>query len=271
MIILLALGGGVCQPRGGVDIHGTVTDVQRTATPGGEVLATVRVEGSKDANTQYDKASIRITRATRLSVEGSDRGATLDDLAVGAVVEARFTGPVAESYPVQATAEEVVIITAAPEEPHAGHDSAEPFEGTAGIVDRPGRATETALLVDVRAAQHEGFDRTVFEFAGDALPAYHVEYVDKPVRQCGSGAVVPVAGDGWLHVRFSGANAHTEAGEATVGFRERATNLTNLLEIESICDFEAEVGWVLGVRSPNHYRVIELSSPTRLVVDIRHR
>jgi hypothetical protein len=157
------------------------------------------------------------------------------------------------------------------EEPHAGHASTEPFEGTAGIVERPGRATEAALLVDVRAAEHEGFDRTVFEFAGDALPAYHVEYVDKPVRQCGSGAVVPIAGDGWLHVRFSGANAHTEAGEATVGFRERATNLTNLLEIESICDFEAEVGWVLGVRSPNHYRVIELSSPTRLVVDVRHR
>jgi hypothetical protein len=148
---------------------------------------------------------------------------------------------------------------------------AEPFDGTVGIVERPGRAVGTAVLGDVRAARHEGFDRMVFEFVGDELPGYHVEYVDRPVRQCGSGDAVPVAGDAWLHVRFTDAAAHTEAGAPTVGFRERATSLPNLLEIESICDFEGEVGWVLGVRSPAPYRVLELRSPTRLVVDVRHR
>ena len=267
----LALGGGVCQPPRGIDIRGTVTDVRPSATPEGEHLATVLVEGKKEADTQYDKASVRITRATRLRLESSNRPVALEDLAVGTVVEMRFTGPVAESYPVQATAEEVAVLrSAAPEEPHAGHDSEEPFAGTAGIVDRPGSATEAALLVDVRTAQHEGFDRTVFEFAGDALPAYHIEYIDKPVRSCGSGEVVPFAGDAWLEVRFTGANAHTESGEPTVKDRTRSPNLTILKDLKLTCDFEAEVEWVLGVASPNKYRVLELKNPTRLVVDIKH-
>ena len=40
-------------------------------------------------------------------------------------------------------------------------------------------------------------------------------------------------------------------------------------EIESTCDFEGEVTWVIGVASPNRYQVLELASPARLVVDVR--
>jgi hypothetical protein len=30
------------------------------------------------------------------------------------------------------------------------------------------------------------------------------------------------------------------------------------------------VEWVMGVSSPNKYRVLELKSPTRLVIDVKH-
>ena len=47
----------------------------------------------------------------RVTLVGKDRkDAKIDDLKEGCKVEATFTGPVMESYPVQATAKEVVIL-----------------------------------------------------------------------------------------------------------------------------------------------------------------
>lgn len=143
-------------------------------------------------------------------------------------------------------------------------------EWTAGIVDVERPAVGVALLVSVRAAAHDGFDRVVWEFAGEGVPGYHVEYVDRPVRECGSGRVVPLPGDGWLAVRLSPAAAHDEAGRPTAAPRARSPGLPVVLELRSTCDFEAIVEWVLGVRSPNRYRVLELADPPRLVVDVRH-
>ena len=145
------------------------------------------------------------------------------------------------------------------------------FAGTAGNTDKKNQIREAALLADVRAGRHEGFDRIVFEFRGAELPSYHIEYIDKPVRSCGSGEVVPLAVDVWLQVRFEPANAHTEDGKPTLAFREIAPKLPAVLEVKSTCDFEAQVEWVAGVSSPNHYRVLELKSPTRLVVDVKHK
>lgn len=127
-----------------------------------------------------------------------------------------------------------------------------------------------AELVAVRTARHDGFDRTVFEFSG-GVPATHIEYVDRPVRACGSGRVVELPGDGWLQVRFFGARAHTEAGEATVADRDRRLSLPALLALALTCDFEGEVTWVAGVAAPNPYRAFTLDAPARLVVDVRRR
>jgi hypothetical protein len=144
-----------------------------------------------------------------------------------------------------------------------------PFEGTAGIVARDAGVGAPALLRDVRSARHVGYDRVVFEFS-EGLPNYHVAYVDRPVRKCGSGDPTAVAGDAWLEVRFNPANAHDERGATTVHELERQTKLGVLLELEQTCDFEAHVTWVLGLAKPNRYRVLELSSPWRIAVDVLH-
>ena len=144
------------------------------------------------------------------------------------------------------------------------------FAGTAGVTDEKNTIDGAALLSAVRTGQQENFDRIVFEFAGEELPSYHVEYLDKPVRSCGSGDVVPLKGDAWLEIRFTPANAHNEHGEPTVKTREMTPNHKVVKELKATCDFEAEVEWVAGVASPNKYRVLELKSPTRLVVDIKH-
>jgi hypothetical protein len=146
----------------------------------------------------------------------------------------------------------------------------EDFTGTAGIVEKASPSGRIATLTAVRTGEHARFDRAVFEFIDGELPGYHIEYIDRPVRRCGSGEPTAIAGDGWLEVRLTPAQAHTEDGHATVADRERHLDLPLIEEIELTCDFEGEVAWVLGVSSPNRYRVLELSNPPRLAVDIRH-
>jgi hypothetical protein len=143
------------------------------------------------------------------------------------------------------------------------------FKGTVGIIKNHAPEVPAVILKDVRTGTHAGFDRVVFEFTGTTMPGYELEYVDKPVRQCGSGNVVQMAGDGWLRVKFTPANAHTEEGKPTVLKREIYPKYPNIIDIKSICDFEAEVAWVLGVKSPKQYRVLELLNPTRVVVDVK--
>lgn len=141
-------------------------------------------------------------------------------------------------------------------------------EWTAGTTAAE-RSPSQAVLHSVRSAAHEGFDRTVFEFEG-GVPGYHIEYIDEPVRQCGSGKPVPLSGEGWLEVRLSPTRAHTEAGAATIAERSRSPELPVLLALTQTCDFEGIVTWVLGLDAPNRYRVSELSDPARLVVDVQH-
>lgn len=141
---------------------------------------------------------------------------------------------------------------------------------TAGTIEKRKPGLAPAILGQIRTGRHKSFDRVVFEFRGSTVPGYHVEYIDRPVRACGSGDVVKVAGDGWLSIRLTPAQAHTDAGKPTIGYRERRLRLPVLKELQSTCDFEGEVEWVLGVSSPNRYRVMELSNPARLVIDIKH-
>jgi hypothetical protein len=141
---------------------------------------------------------------------------------------------------------------------------------TAGIVDLAPGPGGVASLISLRAAQHAGYDRVVWELSGSA-PGVHVEYVDRPVRQCGSGAPVPLPGDAWLEVRLEPARAHTEEGRPTIAERRRTAGLPMVEEMVQTCDFEAVVTWVLAVSYPERFRVTRLASPPRVVVDIRRR
>lgn len=96
----------IAHPRR-VDIRGRVAALQ--ADGGGTV--TVLIEGEKEPDTSNDKASVRVTAKTRL-VNSAGEKVSFAYLRVSQRVEARFTGPVAESYPVQAVAAEIWILGA---------------------------------------------------------------------------------------------------------------------------------------------------------------
>lgn len=96
------------------DIRGNITNIHRGGDAAGndKLLGTIMIEGVKEADTNFDKASVRVTNETRIfDRRGKERkSASFETLKTGQKVAARFIGPVAESYPVQATASEITIL-----------------------------------------------------------------------------------------------------------------------------------------------------------------
>lgn len=139
---------------------------------------------------------------------------------------------------------------------------------SAGATDRVRTMSGPVVLRDLRVGVNAGFDRVVLEFLGSTVPGYRVEYV-QDAHQCGSGDEVRVAGDRMLAITLRGTQAHDERGQATVSPRRRRLQMPIVKEYEFSCDFEGVTQVVLGVASPNRYRVTELQNPTRLIVDVQ--
>jgi hypothetical protein len=159
--------------------------------------------------------------------------------------------------------------------PASGQSQDTAFRGTMAAVQRvrsvaPGAARPILRAVEAAPGPGSGYDRVVFEFAGDSVPGYHIEYTTKPVQRCGSGDPVTVAGTGRLVVRFEPAQAHDERGALLAAERHRTPGLPAVRELELVCDFEGQVEWLLGVATPLPYRVSELTGPARLVLEVKH-
>ncbi|MCE5192023.1 MAG: YobA family protein [Actinomycetia bacterium] len=109
LAMVLALAGcAPAPPREAPSISGTITIV----TPGEGNLGNVLVEGPSGAGVAYDRASVNITSSTtvlRVTPKGYER-IMFSDLRSGMKVHVWFTGAVAESYPVQATAKALVAV-----------------------------------------------------------------------------------------------------------------------------------------------------------------
>ena len=98
---------------GKADISGKIKKINRAEAAGNsDALGTILIEGSGQDKPRFDKAIVRVTTATSINlINGQERRpVSFDELRVGDRVSARFThGPVLMSYPVQATAAEIII------------------------------------------------------------------------------------------------------------------------------------------------------------------
>lgn len=145
-----------------------------------------------------------------------------------------------------------------------------PFEGTTQKTEVASKLKGASLLKNVRVGAHdEGYDRVVFEFDAPDQTGYRIEYVKGPVTSCGSGEPVTLEGNAFLSITFVPANAHTEDGKSSIETRAIKPGYKAIRELKQVCDFEGQVQWVLGVANTSPYRVVPLSAPTRLAVDIR--
>lgn len=146
-----------------------------------------------------------------------------------------------------------------------------------GATTRPvharAHAKETALLTDIRAARHEGFDRVVFQFR-NVLPGYDVGYVSGPVRQDGSGRPVPIDGDFVVRIRMQGALdadlTRTSAPRTYTGPERLRPGTPEVVELARAGGFEGVLTWVAGLRDRTDFRVTTLTAPPRLIVDFRN-
>ena len=130
-------------------------------------------------------------------------------------------------------------------------------------------AEQSALLVSIRTAHHATYDRVVFEFSGHA-PAYRVSYVAQ-VTTDGEGAPVALKGDHFLQVAFQGATLDraTQGGTGSYTGPKRITPLLpSVQELAFAGDFEGVLSWGVGVDGARAFRVVPLSSPTRVAIDV---
>jgi hypothetical protein len=152
-----------------------------------------------------------------------------------------------------------------------------PMEGAATTpVSAEPEATETALVRRVAVGRHEGFDRVVFEFT-NGLPGYRVEYVQPPLKEDGSGNVVPLDGDAFVEVRMepaSGFDLSKNEGELVYKGPRRiqgsSAGTSVVRELARTGDFEAVLSWAIGLSDRVPFRVTTAESPARLIVDFRN-
>lgn len=136
----------------------------------------------------------------------------------------------------------------------------------------PGRGA--ALLTNVRLGRNDGYERIVFEFRGAHVPGYRIRYVKGPITADGSGEPVAVKGAARLEVIMqpaSGVNVEGD-GKPTYTGPDRlppADGVRLIRDLVRTGDFEAVLTWVAGLRERVPFKVSTLSSPARLLVDVK--
>jgi hypothetical protein len=114
--------------------------------------------------------------------------------------------------------------------------------GGSGAAKQPTLPT-TAILTDVRARA----DSISFDFRSAPLEVRAGYHRGSPA-ECGSGARVPLQGSAALVVHFTPAMTSGVARRIAVGGGP-------VLELAKFCDFEADVGWAIGLDQRRPFQV----------------
>jgi len=162
LLLVTAVGLFMALSSFSADIRGKIASISsaHAAHPRGSVV----IEGAQEKDTNVDKAATRVTAKTQIfSLEdGKEVGKEFNDLKVGQTVKATFSAPVAESYPVQGTAGEIVIlaeaaIPAPDNEPVVKEDAEVSLNGKlkGGIMGIGGESTGWVLEYQIKAGPRQ--------------------------------------------------------------------------------------------------------------------
>jgi hypothetical protein len=130
-----------------------------------------------------------------------------------------------------------------------------------GIANAPG------TVAAIRVAHHDGYDRLVFDFgpsAAGAVPQYELTRQSSAtfIRDA-SGQ--PVQLEGSVGIRTVLRNSDIASGVAS----DLKPRLPEIREVANIGNFERVVSYGVGLKDAACFRVLELSGPTRLVIDVQ--
>ncbi len=144
------------------------------------------------------------------------------------------------------------------------------LEGSTCEPSQGGSDANVPDFVEVIPEHVEGIDRVTFRFEPDAsateAPRFNVQFVDQLTTD-GEGAPVDVAGERFVSIGFHAIGVRIEGEtpeEVYTGPREFITGYPNMLEIEQLGDFEAQVSWGIGLSRAGCYRVESSASEITL-------
>ncbi|UYP20115.1 hypothetical protein OED52_06115 [Rhodococcus sp. Z13] len=138
--------------------------------------------------------------------------------------------------------------------------------------DKVSPASEDARLsvVEIRTGRHDGFDRVVYELAGEGTPGWRVGYVNEATQQ-GSGNEVAVSGDAVLEVLIDGSTYPFEIGLEPYGGPDPlvAEPGGSVVEVTGSGVFEGVTQSFVGIAERGTpFTVYSLTNPTRVVIDV---
>jgi hypothetical protein len=126
-------------------------------------------------------------------------------------------------------------------------------------------------LTAIRTGNNATFDRIVLDLGPGNAPTPSYQLVDELIADP-STEIVWLTGEYFINVSVPYAAAHDDNGNPTytgpAKFRTR--NLSNVMAVAVIGDWEAHLLIGLGVRSRTAVNVFTLTSPNRVVIDVAH-
>jgi hypothetical protein len=124
-------------------------------------------------------------------------------------------------------------------------------------------------IVGVRVGSHDGYDRIVFEFDA-GTPEITLDRAVPPFLEDPSGRPLDVKGSSFLQLIMRGGTKQTASGGSSYGgptdFNPGFPQLVALVEGG---DFEAQSTWYLGLNNAACARVMLLTLPDRVVIDVK--
>ncbi|WP_235736857.1 AMIN-like domain-containing (lipo)protein [Nocardioides alcanivorans] len=169
--------------------------------------------------------------------------------------------PDADDEPTGASRTDETTVSTTPEPDPAFSEGTRPRTGGAA------KASDL-VLVDVRVAAAEHYDRIVLEFSGTGTPGWVVNYVDEAVLD-GSGEVVELDGRASLDIYAS--DTTWPAPDYYDGPTQITANGDAVTAVHVGGTFEGTTQVIAGIDgAPAPFRVLTLTAPSRLVIDVMH-
>jgi len=128
-----------------------------------------------------------------------------------------------------------------------------------------GTAGAAATVYDIKIAHHDGYDRLVIGFpTANTMPEYQL------TRQATATFVRDASGQPVTLNGSAGIRAVLRNADITPGApSDLRPGLPAIREVTQIGNFERVVSYGIGLATPACFRVLELSGPTRLVIDVQ--
>ena len=160
--------------------------------------------------------------------------------------------------------------TSSPATPSTSPAACGDLGDTSPVEDGFPQRLSSLVGVDVRTGSHAPcFERVVVEFGGSGdLPGYRVAYVADPVIDSPRGEPVEIEGEATLVLSMGSWMPSPDRGGYDGPLEIVPDNVTSILELERIENFEGMSSWAIGLDRERDFTVSTLESPGRIVIDI---